>query len=57
MPLFGQLVPETEAVTFHEYVPALAYACVGFCCVDVWPSPKFQRNVGEPLQPLGVAVA
>jgi hypothetical protein len=38
----------TASVTL--YVPPAAYMCVGFCNVDVFPSPKSQ------LQEIGVSV-
>ena len=27
------------------YAPDNKYAWVGFCCIDVWPSPQFQNYV------------
>jgi hypothetical protein len=34
------------------YVPAALYVCEGFCCVDVFPSPKFQLHPEIVLFPV-----
>lgn len=57
VPLFWQLMLFTLAVTDQEYVPTLEYTWLGFCCVEVAPSPKVHAYPTEPLQFDGVAVA
>ena len=34
------------------YVPAALYVCVGFCCVELLPSPKFQLHCEIELFPV-----
>lgn len=32
------------------YFPAVLYVCTGFCCLEIFPSPKVQNHeVGEPV--------
>ena len=45
------------AVKDQAKVPPVAYAWLGFCRVEVPPSPKLQAHEGDPVQLAGAAVA
>jgi hypothetical protein len=57
VPAFVQGTSSVVTVIVHAYIPDEANVWLGFCSVEVPPSPKAQEKVGAPMQFDGVAVA